>query len=221
MRSETDACSSGLGVCTPSHVLVIRPAAATLELGAYPDLLNGVFGAVHRVNRRMASDARVAICLPDAKNGKGMMSIGERIVLMGSDALLRSVLEDDDLSRLRARGMFAGRVREHDVSDVETGSVLSRSRQIEKHLLDGAAARRARRAVRRAEHILLSAGTHQKAPKPGIPSRTSGFVILKPGLRIDLISGRSAWEGREILVTTYGLSPMSRPAVLPFDGCAQ
>ncbi|WP_411839798.1 type I-F CRISPR-associated endoribonuclease Cas6/Csy4 [Paracoccus sp. ME4] len=222
MDQVTKELAGGLGVCTPSHRLIINASSATTELGAFPDLHREVFAALHRVNRHSGASGYVAICMPDAAEGRGIEAMGNRFVLFGTEELLQAVLDDRNLAALSRRGMFRGRIREQDTDPAGSGMVLMRTQARVKHIPDsGLAARRARRDARRAAHIAETKGRFGPSDKPAKPPRITGYVMLRPGLRIDLISESRPWTGETILVNSYGLSTMTAPAVLPWiEGAA-
>lgn len=211
------ALNSGLGICTPSHRLVITPTRATAELGAFPDLLQEVFAATHRVNRHSASAGYAAICLPQAGAGRGLQALGEEIALLGKEQLLQAILSDEKLLRLRRRGMFTGQVENHDFKSITAGHVLLRSRQIEDRVVGGQRLnRQARRDARRAAHITATSGQFAANQKPQKPERLTGFVTLKEGPRIDFIARRAEYTGLPIMVSSYGLSRLNTLSVLPW-----
>ncbi|WP_027234199.1 type I-F CRISPR-associated endoribonuclease Cas6/Csy4 [Leisingera caerulea] len=219
MTSATSL-AAGAGHCDPAFKVRIRPYREVLDLGAGPDILRAVFGAVHRANRHSSPQDFAAISLPAASGARGYQALGSTITLLGSEAILSAVVEDEGLSKLQRRDMFSARLREVDFEAGAMGTYLVRDRSPEKGSAAGSA-RQARRDARRAAHIAATrgsaAGREAPAARPVKPEgfMGGGFVTLKAGRKISFLAGKAVWTGSPVHVNSYGLSTLTGLSVLP------
>lgn len=220
--------STGVGACAPTHRIALRAIDDVLETGAFLDFIRPIFQALHRVNRHAASGQYLAIALPgalrksDAKSLKitagkrGLSDLGETIEIFGTEASLEAFLADEAIRRLARRGMVRSRdlrVKEVDFEIGDIGVAMSRNRSFDARS-EGARRRQEARDARRAEHIAATKGQFGPA-KPGKLPQRDVFLSLGEGKHLDMVVTHGAYTGEEILVTTYGLSSPSRPAILP------
>jgi hypothetical protein len=203
------------GLCSPAATLQITPYREILDLGAAPELMRMVFGAVHSVNRN-STTTYAAICLPGASRHRGLMQIGSRFVVVGSEEILNAVQNTDGFQTLKRRGLFHSSLRETQFEIGDTGSYLARTRKGDAGR--GKSARQARRDARRAAHIARTRGAAPD-PKPSaieLPDTLgSGFVRLGQDKVIGFTAGKAAWTGEDVVVNTYGLSVPSKLSVMP------
>lgn len=201
------ALNAGQGQCQGSARLLIRPVRAVIELGAAGDVLNAALRAVHHANRRGSVEDFIAVAFPTMKMGRETMLPGNDLELIGSEASLNAFLGMDGVITLKRRGML----EETEIGEPLTelgvvGAAYIRDRACEKHT-PGWIRRSEARAARRGKplgNLVKTRGHDAKA------------LVVNHGdtvLHIREVVGE--FTDAPLLVSTYGLSGVSRPAILP------
>lgn len=201
------ALNAGKGRCQGSARLLIRPVRAVIELGAAGDVLTSALRAVHHANRHGSVEDFIATAFPTMKMGRETMLPGNDLELIGSETSLNAFLGVEGVITLKRRGML----EEAEIGEVFTepgviGAAYIRDRACEKHTL-GWIRRSEARAARRGKPLgnpVKSRGHDRKA------------LVVNHGdtvLHIREVIGE--FRDAPLMVSTYGLSGASRPAILP------
>lgn len=209
MTTFSTQLQTGAGLCTPTHMLVLRTAAPALELGAAPDVIMGVLNAVHHVNRHGGPDDRIAIALPGLRRGRGRHLPGVEVIVFGSLAALDRLRKTEGVDRLRRRGMMTLTELAEAVGDPRApGTAFVRDRRAGRRS-PGAV----RRARARAERRGLPFPEQVRHEMPAGLALHYGNVVVHVRAVAGQVSADPVWIG------TYGFSPVSAPAVLPITLC--
>jgi hypothetical protein len=204
----TGALNTGKGRCAGSARLLIKPVRAVIELGALPDVLSATLKCVHHANRTGDVDDFIAVALPQMCKGRNVMQLGHELELIGSEASLSRLDGMDGIVTLRRRGMIeAIEIGETWVEPGATGAAYIRERAGEKYTA-GWFRRTAARAERRGKPV------------------GKGLKRLRGhgGDTLTLFYGNAAIHVREVVATisesslvvsTYGFSSPTSPAILP------
>lgn len=202
-----DLLQSGMGLCRPEAQLSIRATRPVVELGAVADVVHGVLNAVHHANRHDTKGNRIAVALPGLHVHRGRSSPGHEVVLFGSEAALRGLIELDGMRKLVRRAMIAR--LEIDEAWLEPGGVGT------AFVRDRATARRTPGALRRARERALRRGISMPEHTPSAPPDPT-ILALNYGTAVVHVR---ALEGvvteAPLPIGTYGFAPSSRPAFLP------
>lgn len=201
------ALNAGQGRCQATARLLIRPVRAAIELGAAEDVLSAALRAVHHSNRHGLIEDFIAIALPCMRMGREAMLAGHDLELVGSERSLTNFLGLDGVATLIRRGM----IQTPEIGEVffqtgMTGAAYIRDRSSEKHT-PGWIRRSKARAERRGKHV-------GKAVKPR--EHDHKILTLNQGdaiLHVREVIG--AFCDVPMMVSTYGLSGASSPAILP------
>lgn len=199
----------GKGLCQGTARLLVKPVQAVIELGALRDVLTATLNCVHNANRTGPDDDFLAVAFPQMKKGRKAMRSGHEIELIGSETALARFEAMDGLMTLRRRGMIESlEMSETSIDPGATGAAYVRDRVVEKST-PGWARRAAARAARRGH---VPAARHMPAHRD------------PEGEALVLFYGRSVVRVREVVgsvvdaplvVSTYGFSSPSAPAILP------
>ena len=201
------ALNAGQGLCVARARLLIRPARAAIELGAGGDALAAALRAVHHANRHGSTADFIAIAFPQMRMGRETMLPGNDLELVGSEVSLAVFLALEGVKTLQRRGM----IEPHEIADSfaevgQVGAAYVRDRACEKRTV-GWLRRTAARAERRAKPL-------GKPVKPRADDTKT--LVLQHGetiLHIREILGNYGAE--PLMVSTYGLSCVGQPAILP------
>lgn len=207
MTVGMDELQEGVGICTPSHMLVLRTAPEARELGAMPDVISGGLNAVHHANRQGASDERIAAALPGLRIVRGRAVPGSEIVLFGPAIALDRFRGLEGIDRLFRRGM----VEPESIQDAyceagELGTAFVRNRQAAKRS-PGALRRAKARAERRGK--AFPEEVPAKAPDPSILALHYGPTV------VHLRTLQAQVPAGPLMIGTFGFSQASTPAALP------
>ena len=199
--------NTGAGRCQPTHQLSVRPVQAVIELGALADVIHTALNAAHHANRHGDPDNKIAVALPDMHIHRGLARPGREVVLFGSNAALEAYIELDGVSRLVRRGMVKGLEVNEAYSDPGgRGTAYLRDRQAAKRS-PGAVRRARERAARRG--VKLPDELETRRPDPALlPLRYGSAVVHVREIEASI-------GDQPLLVSTYGLSSATAPAVLP------
>lgn len=201
------ALNAGKGRCQGSARLLIRPVRAVIELGAAGDVLTAALRAVHHANRHGSEEDFIAVAFPTMKMGRETMLPGNDLELIGSEVSLNAFLGLEGVITLKRRGML----EEAEIGEAFTepgmvGAAYIRDRTCEKHT-PGWIRRSGTRAARRGKPL-------GKPVKPrGHDVKT---LIIDHGdavLHVREVVGE--FTDAPLMVSTYGLSGASTPAMLP------
>ena len=197
----------GKGQCQGTARLLIRPVRAAIELGAAEDVLNAALRAVHHANRHGSPDDFIAVAFPTMRMGRELMLPGHDLELIGSERSLSGFLALEGVGKLLHRGMIeTPEIGEVYYEKGMTGSAYIRDQKTAKHT-PGWIRRTRARAERRGKPL----GKEIK-PKPHDP----GTLMLRHGDTIlHVREVVSVYTDAPLMVTTYGLSLPTCPAVLP------
>lgn len=201
------ALNAGKGQCEGSARLLIRPVRAVIELGAAGDVLNAALRAVHHANRRGSVEDFIAIAFPTMKMGRDTMLPGNDLELVGSESSLNTFLRLEGVVTLKRRGMLD----DAEIGEVFTdpgmiGAAYIRDRACEKHT-PGWIRRSEARAARRGKPLGKRVKTRGHDAKALVVNH--GNTVL----HIREVVGE--FTDAPLLVSTYGLSGVSQPAILP------
>lgn len=199
--------NAGRGRCQGSAYLLIRPVRAVIELGAASDVMAAALRAVHHANRHGPVEDFIAVAFPKMRAGREAMLPGHDLELIGSKASLTTFSGLEGILTLKRRGM----IEEAEIGEVfmETGMVGAayiRDRACEKHT-PGWIRRSEARAARRGKSVGKPVKTR---------SHDSKTLVVNHGdavLHIREMVGQ--FTDDPLMVSTYGLSGVSRPAILP------
>ena len=203
----TTSLNAGAGQCRGTARVLIKPVRAAIELGAATDVLQKTLKAVHHSNRRGPATDYIAVAFPAMHMGRNCMLPGREIELIGSEACLAGLLETDEVSTLTRRGMLVpADITETFMGAGETGAAYVRDRACEKRT-PGWIRRSRARAERRAKPV----GNAVKVRGNDLSALTLryGCVVL----HIRELAGEIG--DTPLMVSTYGFSAGSSPAVLP------
>ena len=199
--------NAGQGRCQGTARLLIKPIQEVIELGAAQDVLNMTLKTVHHANRHASAEDFIAVALPTMRMGRNCMLPGLEIELIGSDTSLHALLGREGMLSLRRRGML----EETEIGDVYaepgmTGAAYVRDRACEKHT-PGWIRRNKARAERRGKPLgkLITTRGHDLSAL----ALHYGELVLHVRELVGEITGAP------ILVSTYGFSAASAPAILP------
>lgn len=197
----------GLGMCQGSARLLIRPTRAAIELGAASDVLTAAMRAVHHSNRHGKPDDFIAMAFPTMHMGRNVMLPGNELELIGSGPSLTSFLSLEGIKKLTRREMIILPEIDEVYYDVGMmGAAYVRDRQTAKHTA-GWIRRSIARAERRGKPLGQSVVTKENDPK---------VLMLRCGDTVLHIKEIVApYTTGSLMVTTYGLSSTTSPAVLP------
>lgn len=201
------ALNEGRGRCRGTARLLIKPVRAVIELGAANDVLTMALRAVHHANRQGAADDFIAIAFPSRRIGRDVMLPGHELELIGSEASLGTLLDLEGMQTLKRRKMIDDpQIGETFFDPGMIGAAYVRDRGCEKHTA-GWIRRNQARAARRGK--ALGKPVRQRAD-----DKTS--IVLKYGRAVlhvrEIIS---EFTTAPLMVSTYGLSGISAPAILP------
>jgi hypothetical protein len=201
------ALNAGQGRCQATTRLLIRPVRAAIELGAAADVLSATLRAVHHANRHGSVEDFIAFALPCMQMGRETMLAGHDLELIGSERSLTNFLELDGVATLMRRGM----IEPPEIGEVffqpgMTGAAYIRDRSSEKHT-PGWIRRSTARAERRGKHIGKTVKPRQHDHK--MLTLNQGDAIL----HVREVIG--TFSDVPLMVSTYGLSGASSPAILP------
>ena len=197
----------GQGRCQGTARLLLKPVRDVIELGAAPDVLSAAIRAVHHANRKGLQDDFIAIAFPTMRQGRVAMLPGYEIELVGSHKSLAAFLELEGIVKLARRGMLEPtEIGEVFVEVGATAAGYLRDRSSEKHTAGWI-----RRSKARAERRGKPLGKHVLAKRhdPKILTIKNDDVVL----HIREVIG--VYSGTPLMVSTYGLSSVSVPAILP------
>lgn len=197
----------GQGQCQGTARLLIRPVRAAIQLGAAEDVLNASLRAVHHANRRGRPDDFIAIGFPAMRMGRDIMQAGHDLELVGSATSLSGFLSLDGIERLRHRGMIEmPQVEEVHFDPGTVGAAYVRDHRAYKHTA-GWIRRSKARAERRGKPLGKDIKTKGHDPKMLTISVGDGLLHVREVV--------ATYSGSSLIVSTYGLSSASTPAVLP------
>lgn len=199
--------SAGAGLCPATFQLSVRPMKAVIELGAVGEVIHAALNAAHHANRQGGEADRIAVALPSLHLRRGVARPGHEVVVFGSEGALGRYLALEGMRTLVRRGMVA------ELEIVETFRDLGAPGTA--YLRDRAAARRSPGAVRRA---LARAERRGKPMAQTIETRPAPPQLLALHYGDAVVHLRElAAEVAEapLLVSTYGFSSPTAPAVLP------
>lgn len=201
------ALNVGQGRCRSTARVLMRPVRAAIELGAAEDVLNAVLRAVHHANRHGSADDFMAVAFPGMRMGRNVMLPGHDLELIGSVASLENLLGLEGIQTLKRRGM----IETPDIGEVffepgMIGAAYVRDRSCEKHTPGWI-----RRSKARAERRGKSLGKEIKA-KNHDPKR---LTLAQGNTILHIREVPGAYEGTDLMVSTYGLSAAANPAILP------
>jgi len=199
--------NTGQGRCQATARLLIRPVRAVVELGAAVDVMMKTLKAVHHANRHGSTEDFIAVAFPTMKMGRDCMLPGLEIELIGSETSLDALMGIEGMQSLKRRGML----EETEIGEIYadpgmTGAAYVRDRACEKHT-PGWIRRTRARAERRG-----------KPPgKPVVARRhdLSALALTYGDVVVHVREKLGEITGDPILVSTYGFSAASAPAILP------
>lgn len=199
--------NTGQGRCQGTARLLMRPVRAVIELGAAGDALTAALRAVHHANRHGSEEDFIAVAFPTMKMGRETMLSGDDLELIGSEVSLNAFLGLEGVITLKRRGML----EEAEIGEVFTelgmvGAAYIRDRTCEKHT-PGWIRRSEARAARRGKSVGKQVKPRDHDPKT---------LVLKNGdtvLHVREVVGE--FTDAPLMVSTYGLSGASMPAMLP------
>lgn len=197
----------GPGRCQGSARLAIKPAPAVIALGASKDVLTKTINAVHHANRHAPIDDFIAIALPAMRMGRNCMMPGHEIELIGSEASLSRLLASEGLGSLSRRGMLSAlEIGETYFEAGMIGAAYVRDRACEKHT-HGWLRRSAARAERRGKPL--------GAPVAARDNDLSALALSfgKTVIHVRELTGET--RDAPMMVSTYGFSSLTAPAILP------
>ncbi len=201
------ALNAGQGRCLGAARFLIKPVRAVIELGAAPDVLIKTLMAVHHANRLGSTEDFIAVALPTMRMGRSCMLPGLEVELIGSDASIHALLRLEGMLSLQRRGMIeATGIGEVYAEPGMTGAAYVRDRACEKHT-PGWLRRSEARAKRRGKPV----------GKPVTPRGhdLSTLALQYGGPILHVREQIGAITDAPILVSTYGFSAASAPAILP------
>ncbi|MEC5325097.1 hypothetical protein [Aurantimonas sp. A3-2-R12] len=199
--------NTGKGRCQGTARLLIRPVRAVIEMGAAGDVLTAALRAVHHSNRHGSEEDFIAVAFPTMRMGREAMLPGHDLELIGSEVSLNAFLGLEGVITLKRRGML----EEAEIGEVFTelgmvGAAYIRDRACEKHT-PGWIRRSEARAARRGKPL-------------GNPIKARGHdrktLVVNHGdavLHVREMVGE--FTDAPLMVSTYGLSGTSAPAILP------
>lgn len=202
------ALNTGPGPCQATARLLIKPVRAVIELGAAGDVLAATLRAVHHANRHGASDDFIASALPMMRKGREAVLPGNELELIGSEASLAALQGLEGMVTLKRRGML----EDTEISEVYfepgmRGAAYVRVRSCEK-----GTAGWTRRSLARAQRR----GVQVWKPLRKVRPDETGLLVIRHGDTVLHIRQEIApYTGSGLLVSTYGLSAESNPAILP------
>lgn len=197
----------GQGQCLGTARLLIRPVRAAIELGAAEDVLSAALRAVHHANRHGKTDDFIAVAFPTMRMGREVMLPGHDLELIGSEASLAGFMTLEGVGKLLNRGMIeAPEIGEIYFDPGMTGAAYIRDHNVAKHT-SGWIRRTKARAERRGKP--LGKAVTAKAHDPKVLMLKHGDTVLHVREIV------AAYTDAPLMVTTYGLSSASCPAVLP------
>lgn len=199
--------NTGQGQCLGTARVLIRPVRAAIELGAAEDVLRDALRAVHHANRHGSTEDFIAAALPAMRMGRETMLPGHDLELIGSEASLSVLLTLEGVLRLTRRGMIeTPEIGEVFLEPGMTGAAYIRDRSTEKHT-PGWIRRNKARAERRGKPLGKEVKPREHDRK--VLTLTQGDAIL----HIREVIG--VFTNAALMVSTYGFSGASAPAVLP------
>ncbi|WP_180897411.1 hypothetical protein [Martelella soudanensis] len=197
----------GQGRCLGTARLLIRPVRAAIELGAAGDVRSAALGAVHHANRHGSPEDFIAVAFPLMAMGRITMLPGNDLELIGSETSLDAFMGLEGFITLKRRGMIeAAEIGEVFTQPGMTGAAYVRDRACEKHT-PGWIRRSEARAARRGRPL----GKTVKSRDHDLKA-----LVVKQGdtvLHVRQIIGE--FQDAPLMVSTYGLSAASAPAILP------
>lgn len=197
----------GQGQCQGTARLLIRPVRAVIELGAVGDVFSAALRAVHHANRHYKPDDFIAVAFPTMRMGRDVMQPGHELELIGSEASLSGFLALEGAEKLRHRGMIdTPEIGEIYFDPGMIGAAYIRDRKAGKHKA-GWIRRTKARAERRGKP--LGNETTVKSFDSKILTLRQGEVVLHVR---EVVAN---YIDAPLMVSTYGLSSASCPAVLP------
>lgn len=195
------------GLCLASARLLIKPQRAVIELGAAEDVLAAALRAVHHANRHAAQGDFIAVALPMMHMGREAMLPGNEVELIGSEASLHAFLALEGMVTLKRRGMLVEpEVMEAFLEPGAKGVAYVRDRACEKHT-PGWTRRSQRRAQRRGKPLGQTVRTRA--------NDTSTLLLRHGDAVLHIREQTGVISGDPLLVSTYGFSGASAPAILP------
>ena len=199
--------NTGQGRCQGAARVLIRPVRAAIELGAAGDVLRNALRAVHHANRHGSTEDFIAAALPAMRMGRQAMLPGHDLDLIGSEASLSALLAHEGLLKLIRRGMIGTpEIGEVFLEPGTTGAAYIRDRSTEKHT-PGWIRRSKARAERRGKPLGEEVRPRKHDTK--VLTLAHGDAIL----HIREVIG--VFTDAALMVSTYGFSGASAPAVLP------
>lgn len=197
----------GQGRCQGTARLLIRPVRAVIELGAAEDVLSAALRVVHHANRHGNPDDFIAVALPTLRMGREVMQPGHDLELIGSDDALFGFLALEGVAKLLHRGMIeAPEIGEVYFEPGMTGAAYVRDQKSAKHT-PGWIRRTKARAERRGKP--LGKTVKAKAHDPKTLTLRHGDTTLHVREVV------AEYTHATLMVSTYGFSSTSGPAVLP------
>lgn len=197
----------GQGRCRGTARLLIRPVRAVIELGAAEDVLSAALRAVHHANRHGKPDDFIAVAFPTMRMGREVMLPGHDLELIGSDLSLAGLMALEGVEKLLHRGMIeAPEIGEIYFEPGMTGAAYVRDQKSAKHT-PGWIRRTRARAERRGKPLGKTVPAKAHDPK---------MLMLRHGdTTLHVREIVAEYTDAPLMVTTYGLSSTSGPAVLP------
>ena len=205
----SDTLSEGQGVCVCESQMTLRIRKSPLLMGAGPDAVAAAFRAVHRANRHLPADDRVAVSLPDLNDARGFAGVGDVIRVFGTSTALTRVAEE--LSQLREHRLFeVSEITPVTAEPDSPGTAFTRSRSGEKSSEAGVERARRRFADRHAEG---GKAWRERKHRKGRFDRGGVFVRVSE-VRLQIAPRARPFTGT-VRVSTYGLSPATAETGLP------
>lgn len=199
--------NAGAGRCQGVARLLIKPPPAVIELGALGDVQTRVLHAVHQANRHGSTEDFIAVAFPTMRMGRDCMMPGHEIELIGSHSSLSNVLELEGLKTLSRRGMLSDLVIAETFFETGLrGAAYVRDRTCEKRTA-GWIRRSKARAERRGKPV--GSPVAQRGNDLSALALSYGEVVL----HVRETPGETG--GAPMMVSTYGFSSFSAPAILP------
>lgn len=201
--------NEGIGRCQGTARLLVRPVRAAIELGAAGDVLEATLRAVHHANRHGSREDFIAVALPTLRMGWETMLPGNELELIGSEASLKALLALEGIITLKRRGMLEETAIDGVFGEPGMiGAAYIRDRACEKHT-PGWIRRNQARAERRGKPL----------GKPVAPrSHGRQALVLHHGAAVLHVREQvGAFTDAPLMVSTYGFSNSSAPAILPVD----
>lgn len=202
----------GKGQCQGTARLLIKPVQAVIELGASNDVLMKTLNAVHHANRHGSVEDFIAVAFPLMKMGRKAMLPGHEIELIGSETSLGNLVGLEGIMRLCNRGMILDlEIEEAFLDEGMIGAAYMRDQSVAKNT-PGWIRRTRARAARRGKTI--AGKTNAGKTRVSLPDR-SALALFYADKVIHVRETVGEVSQAPMMVSTYGFSSISAPAILP------